>query len=204
MPGHPSHFNQNERILLFQDGSQLAFEQCYEENIMALCYFTEKIVDDRTVAEDIATECFIKLLDRLQSFENSQKVKSFLFVTANNAALDHLRMKKRHQVSHEEIAYINNRSQEDIERDFIRAEALQAIYQEIDRLPEKSRQVVFMSVIEGLSLDEIAEKLDMAYKTVQHYKTQGLKLLRVALLKNKYLPVGLLPVVLDILSSRYK
>lgn len=202
MPGHPSHFNGNERILLFEDGSQLAFEQCYHDNIIALCYFVEKIVNDRTVAEDIATECFIKLLDRLHAFENSRKVKSFLFVAANNAALDHIRMVKRHQASHEEMAYLHHRSQEDIERDFIRAEALQAIYQEIDRLPERSRQVVFMSVIEGQSIDEIAAHLNMAYKTVQHYKTQGLKSLRVALLKNKYLPAGMLPLLLHLITTR--
>ncbi|WP_158563267.1 RNA polymerase sigma factor [Chitinophaga silvatica] len=200
MSDHPTQSVSESRTLLFKDGSRLAFEQFYLENIIALCYFVEKMVNDNAVAEDIAAECFIKLLDRLDTFENSRKLKSFLFVTANNSAVDYIRMQKRHQASHEEIAWINKRSQEDIEREFIRAEALQAIYQEIDKLPEKSRQVVYLSVIEGRSIDEIAVQLNMAYKTVQHYKTQGLKTLRTSLLKNKHLPLVALVAALQLIS----
>ncbi len=185
--------------MLFHYGSQLSFSRFYQDNIIALCYFTEKIAGDRAAAEDIATECFIKLLERRDDFENSLKARAFLYVSANNAAIDHLRMQKRHKASHDEIAYLQHRTEADIERDFIQAEALQVIYQEIERLPGKSRQVVYMSVIEDRSLDEIAEALGMAYKTVQHYKTEGLKALRATLLKKQHLPIALLTAAFHLL-----
>jgi len=193
--------NDIELLQALQKRDAKAFEQFYNQAVVGLCYFLENRVGDKPAAEDIATDSFIKVFKRIDDFPSIGKLKSFLYTTANNAAIDHINAKKRHNVSHEEIGYLSKGVEENVEVQFIRAEAMQAIYREIDNLPPQCREVVRLSIIEGQTIQEVAEEMNISYKTVQHYKTQGLKTLRIALSKNQLLPVTVLLTSLGMLSS---
>ncbi len=79
-----------------------------------------------------------------------------------------------------------------MELQFIASEILQAIYAEIENLPTQCREVVRLAILEGKTNDEIAEAMNIAYKSVQNNKTRGMQMLRTALLKNPHLGAVLL------------
>jgi len=70
------------------------------------------------------------------------------------------------------------------------AELLQRIYEEIEKLPKKCRQVFKLAYLDGLSNEEIAELLHINYQSVKNQKVRALKILRLALNK------GFLAVIL--------
>lgn len=176
--------NDAELLACLKKGDTLAFDHVYSLYFKPLCYFAEKITGINASAEDIATESFVKLLQKNPDFETLRHLKSFLYTSTRNACLDLLRMQKRHDQTHSEIKYLAGISEETTEHAVIMAEVLQAIYTAIDQLPDKCKSVVKLALIEGLDNEQIATETGMNYQTVRNYKSEGIKLLRISLFKN--------------------
>ena len=76
-----------------KEGHEAAFRELirrYERPVFALVY---RMVRDRALAEDLAQETFIKVLNGIKSYRPEFKFSSWIFKIANNAAIDHLRRK---------------------------------------------------------------------------------------------------------------
>src|ERR687891_1687069 len=74
-------------------GHEPAFRELvrrYERPVFSLLY---RMVRDRGLAEDLAQETFIKVLNGIRSYRPEFKFSSWIFKIANNAAIDHLRRK---------------------------------------------------------------------------------------------------------------
>jgi RNA polymerase sigma-70 factor (family 1) len=177
-------YNDAELLAYLKRGDAPAFDQVYNLYFKSLCYFAEKITGDGASAEDIATESFVKLLQKNPDFETLQHLRSFLYTSTRNACIDLLRMRKRHYQAHSAIKYLAEISEEATEHAVIMAEVLQAIYSAIDLLPDKCKSVVKLALIDGLDNEQIANKTGMTYQTVRNYKSEGIKLLRISLFKN--------------------
>jgi RNA polymerase sigma-70 factor (family 1) len=174
-----------EILQALKKGDAHAFDHVYSLYFKPLCYFAEKITGDGLNAEDIATESFVKLLQKNPDFETLHHLKSFLYTSTRNACYDQLRMQqKRHVQTHSELGYLAEKSEDETEHAIIMAEVLQAIYTAIERLPNKYKRVVKLALIEGLNNDEIAVETGMAYQTVRNHKSEGIKLLRISLFKD--------------------
>ncbi len=173
-----------ELLDALKQGESHAFNEVYGLFYKPLCYFAEKITGDSSQAEDIATESFVKLLQKNPDFETIPHLKSFLYTTTKNACYDYLRMQKRHEQTHTEMKYLADISEEETEQAVIMAEVLQAIYTAIDQLPDKYKAVLKLALIEGLSNDEIVAQTGIAYQTVRNHKSAAIKLLRISLFKN--------------------
>lgn len=180
---------------------ELAFGRLHRQWYRQLCFYTEQITGNAPIAEDIASESFIKLLHKRHSFSSLAKLKSFLFTVAHNAALDYLKAEKRHQSSHEQISRETDTLEPPHELHRIRAEVLNAVFAEIEALPAQCREVIRLSFIEGLTVGEIAGRMNIAYKSVLNHKTRGLQLLRTALVRKSVHPL-LLAVCLPFLFEQ--
>jgi len=76
-----------------KQGHEAAFRELvrrYERPVFSLLY---RMVRDRALAEDLAQETFIKVLNGIKSYRPEFKFSSWIFKIANNAAIDHLRKK---------------------------------------------------------------------------------------------------------------
>src|SRR3989449_3159043 len=76
-----------------KQGREVAFRELvrrYERPVFSLLY---RMVHDRALAEDLAQETFIKVLNGIKSYRPEFKFSSWIFKIANNAAIDHLRKK---------------------------------------------------------------------------------------------------------------
>ena len=68
----------------------------YERPVFSLVF---RMVRDRTVAEDLAQDAFIKVLNHIDRYRPEFKFSSWLFKIANNVAIDHLRKRQLDTVS---------------------------------------------------------------------------------------------------------
>ncbi len=177
--------NDNQVLSALQLGDEHAFDHVYGLYYKPLCYFAEKIMGSPVIAEDIASESFIKLLQKKPTFVSLNQLRSFLYTSTKNSCYDQLRMKKRHDHSHAEILYLASVPEEEIENRIIQAEVLNAVYNAIEQLPERYKNVIRMALVAGMNNEEIANETGMAHQTVRNHKSEGLKLLRLAIYKNK-------------------
>ena len=179
-------------IRQFNRGHQAAFTTIYDRYQPAIFYFVKKFVPDTTVSEDITAETFIKLWQRRENFDNERSIASFLHVTARNASIDWLRSEKKEVHNRQSLLYLLNQDQYTEFQEDIKGEVLRLILIEINKLPRKIKQVFIMSYIEGKSNEKIAQLLNIRNQSVRNHKARALNLIRVAIIKNKWLVMAMI------------
>jgi RNA polymerase sigma factor (sigma-70 family) len=126
--------------------------------------------------DDLVQESYARLL-RARATGPIACGKAFVFVTARNLALNHL----RHQAHErpEGLAEIPAASVLDdgtgTPETVARAEELQVLIEAIQSLPERCRQIVTLRKIYGLSQKEVAARLGIAEHTVEAQGGIGLR-----------------------------
>lgn len=169
-----------ENILIseFQQGKQKAFKQIYDLYKVQLYRFAHSFVNEVGAAEDITTECFTELWKKRFNFDNVQKIKSFLFISARHDCLDYLRRGQVHNKATKELLFLMENEEHVLTR-MIKAEFLAQVYADIETLPPQCRQIFKMIYFEGLNYEEIASDLNLSQSTVRNQKMRALNLLKI-------------------------
>ena len=150
----------------------------YERPVFSLLY---RMVRDRALAEDLAQETFIKVLNGIKSYRPEFKFSSWIFKVANNAAIDHLRRRSIDTMS-------LDGAPDAMTPDARAASALQlsdhgetplqevearelggAIDRAIGRLRPEYRACILLRHVEGYAYEDIAQMLDLPLGTVKTY-----------------------------------
>lgn len=173
----------SDLIEKFRNGDSVAFRGLYNSNFLRLYNFAKKYLKCKEDIEEIVSEAFVKLWNLKTDFYTEHHIYSFLFKTVKNACIDNLR-KQKVKVKKDytlQFALANDISQ-DSDFDFtlneIREEVIKQIYQEIEALPEQSKKIFKMAYLEGLSGQEIADRLNLSHQTVRNQIYRSLKSLR--------------------------
>lgn len=167
-------------IAKFQQGDSQAFTYFFQLHYRPLCYFAAQMVGDHQDAEDIVKDTYVKLWQKHDSFATSQNIKAFLYITTRNACLNFLRHLQVREASRKELMFLEEiKGQDLVLNRMIKAELMQEIYCEIEKLPEKRRMVFKMAYLEGLKNDEIAEQMNISIHTVKEHKGKALQFLRL-------------------------
>jgi len=180
-------------VRLAQRGREAAFRELvhrYERPVFALVY---RMVRDREVAEDLAQDTFVKVLNHIDRYSPEFKFSSWLFKIANNVAIDHLRRRQLDTVSMDgnpnattaaevEASTIEIGSEQESALDELEAKELgSAIEKAIARLRPEYRACIMLRHVEGRSYEEIAATLDLPLGTVKTYIHRARHELRKAL-----------------------
>ena len=129
-----------------------------------------------TDADDLVQETYARLM-QAHATGPIACPRAFLFVTARNLALNHLRHQRIERP--EGAAEIDALSVADervgIPEALAHAEDFQILIRAIESLPERCRQVVTLRKIYGLSQKEAAERLGISEHTVEAQGSIGLQ-----------------------------
>jgi RNA polymerase sigma-70 factor, ECF subfamily len=180
-------------VALAQRGRDDAFRELirrYERPVFSLVF---RMVRDRELAEDLAQDTFIKVLNHIDRYRPEFKLSSWLFKIANNVAIDHLRRRQLDTVSMDgsphaasaeaiestsfDVAVPQESALEEMEA----KELGSAIEQAIARLRPEYRSCIMLRHVEGRSYEEIAATLDLPLGTVKTYIHRARHELRKAL-----------------------
>jgi len=164
-----------------KQGQEAAFRELvrrYERPIFSLLY---RMVRDRALAEDLAQETFIKVLNAIGSYNPQFKFSSWIFKIANNAAIDQLRRRDLDTLSLDgapdaltpdamQATALPVSTKDESPLDTVVARELgSTIELAIARLRPEYRACILLRHIEGHSYEEIAQMLDLPLGTVKTY-----------------------------------
>ena len=167
-------------IIDFQKGDPTAFTTFFQMHYRPLCYFASQLIGSQPDAEDIVKDTYVKLWQKHTDFATPQNIKAFLYITTRNACLNFLRHVQVKESSRKELMYLEEEKGQDLViNQMIKAELMQEIYAEIEKLPEKRRMVFKMAYLEGMKNDEIASYMDISIHTVKEHKGKALQFLRM-------------------------
>jgi len=170
-----------EVVALAKAGKEGAYRELlrrYERPVFSLIY---RMVRDRALAEDLAQETFIKVLNALDTYRPEYKFSSWIFKIANNAAIDQLRKRELDTLSLDGAP--GARTAEEVEATALQAvdrtesplaelesrELGSEIEQAIGKLRPEYRTAILLRHVEGRAYEEIAEVMDLPLGTVKTY-----------------------------------
>jgi RNA polymerase sigma-70 factor, ECF subfamily len=152
---------------------EVGFKKLYYEYYEALFKFLWRKTRDYDTSKDLVQELFLRVWKNRENINYNESVKSYLFTSANNLAIDHLRKKITNQ-KYFERSEINDVPSE--QNDY--SELKENLDKVLEKMPEKLREVFTLNRFEDLKYLEIAKMLGISVKTVESRMSKALKILR--------------------------
>jgi RNA polymerase sigma-70 factor, ECF subfamily len=148
----------------------------FEQKVFITVY---RLVKNRTVAEDLVQEIFIKAFYNLPKYKQTSTFNAWLYRLAMNYCLDYLRKAKK-SITTDEIESIEQQYPEKI---LLLYERNQALEQLLKQLEEIEYMVLLLRYVNELSYEEISDVLQISLNEVRnklHRSKQKLRILSKA------------------------
>ncbi|MEO1595070.1 MAG: sigma-70 family RNA polymerase sigma factor [Pseudomonadota bacterium] len=159
-------------------GSERAFREFFDEYYDRVYRFVLMRVDgDHAATEDITQSALSKALRKLSRFKGEARLFSWLCAIARNETVDWLRRQGRYKThivfvdDDPEVASmvdaVSVARETGPEAQASRQQRLERIHAALDRLPRRYGDALEWKYIEGLSIREIADRLELSGEATQ-------------------------------------
>ena len=151
--------------------SQSQFNQVFLTQRVTLLRTLQRMVNNPSTAEDLLQETYLRVTRALNE-RSVEHLEPFVYQTARNLALDHLRSRRiqaRTVVEDvpievlESIASTHSTPEEAHQA----AQLLERLSVSLSQLSARQQRIFILSRLHGCSYQEIAEELDVSLSTVQ-------------------------------------
>lgn len=163
------------------------FERVFNEQGQKIYRWIYKRCGNRAVAQDVASECFVRTFERYSGTEAD--ITRILFRVADNLLNDYYRDRMRKErladrylkESSDAIADSPEQSavESETERETVQtADRIRSVIETSDRLNEHHKRFLSMRLFQNKMPKEIAAELAADYVQVKNYLQYGLKILK--------------------------
>lgn len=133
-------------------------------------YIVSKI-NNGDLAEELCEDVFLKVYDNLESFDEAKaSISTWIYTIARNTLTDYYRTRKVHEEIPEDLE-----DSYSIEEDICNREMLKNLADALEKLDERSRDIVVLRYYSGLTMKKIAERMNISYSYVQLLHNNALK-----------------------------
>jgi RNA polymerase sigma-70 factor (ECF subfamily) len=170
--------NDQTLATLLMNGDHSAFEELYATYHELLYKVAFKYLKDAVLAEDAVHETFVTLWTQRTKLDPLQGVRNYLFKCLKYYVLNLIRNNKRHLVKNYEITYNAGETHQETESAVIFRDYKQLLDTAINKLSAQKKRIFKMKSEEGLSNEEVAQRLHLSINTVKFQYTQATKHLK--------------------------
>ncbi len=176
------------KLSFLETDKEQAFKQLYEEYYAPFCLYAKRFIEDKEAREDIVSDVFASLWDKIDSFEpDSDTTLGYIKMCVKNTCLNYL----KHQEYEWNYAEVIRKKTPIYENEpdsvYTLDELYRMLYETLNKLPENYRTVFIESFFNGKTHAEIAEELNLSVKSINRYKQKTIELLRNEL--KDYMPL---------------
>ena len=178
-----------EELLLYnrlKNGEGLAFKQLFDIYYRRLVAFANTMLADLDLSRGIVQDLFVMLYEKRNELNIHTSLKSHLFQSVRNRCLNVIKHEKIKNIHHQRI--YENGSELELPFESLEYNELEnLIIKIVERLPSECNKIFKMSRYDGLTNQEIAEKLSISKRTVETQISKALKRMREELAKSNLL-----------------
>ncbi|MGY0798089.1 RNA polymerase sigma factor RpoE [Lysobacter sp. A286] len=164
-----------ELVRRVQQGDSTAFDALvlkYQHRIVALI---GRYISDWSECQDVAQDAFMRAYRAMPNFRGDAQFYTWLHRIAVNTAKNHLVAQKRRPPTDDIDAGdaeqfdvgVRLRDNDTPERELMRHQVEQTVMRVVEGLPEDLRVAISLREVDGLSYDEIAQKMECPIGTVR-------------------------------------
>jgi len=156
-------------------GSEAAYRDLVARYATPAVNFIYRFIRDRALAEDLAQEGFLRVYQRLNTYDPQRKFSSWFFQVLRNITIDYLRVNRVPTASLDELedeghrGAVADRESASPEQAAQQGELAFAMEAALSRIRPEYREVVMLRYQEGFTHPEIAEILGLPSGTVKTY-----------------------------------
>jgi len=166
-------------IARFQQGDVQAFDTLVRRYKDQLLNFVYRFVGNRSDAEDIVQETFLRVYKNKHYYKEIAKFSTWVYTIAGNLAKTELRRRKRHKIFsvsnfvNEERDYDIPDKEHSPERQVDGTIKEDIIQKAIEKLPPKFKEVIILRDVQGFAYEEISQILNIPLGTVKSRVNRG-------------------------------
>lgn len=150
------------------------FERIYKRLYMPLCMYALRLTEDIALAHDTVQGSFVRVWDMVRGGYELKSPERYMFRTVRNAALQQLRAEDRYLPISDDEEEVTEEAIDTAERDA-------RLWEAIDAMPPRRREVFLMCKRDGMTYAAIAEELGLSVKTVENHLAKATFSLREVL-----------------------
>lgn len=170
---------ERELVRLAQKGSEPAFEELVRRHQQRVFALVARILRQHEDIEDVVQQVFMKAYVSLRRFDQRAALSTWLYKIAVNECWDYLRKKKvrplmyEADLSDEQVTRLEATGT--LAREAVtaadgpdrRTESKEIVARMMEKLPDQDRQLLVLKEIEGFSVQELAQILELNVNTVK-------------------------------------
>jgi RNA polymerase sigma-70 factor (family 1) len=170
------HIQSDEQLLQsLQQDSRQAFNELYFRHWENLYRAAYSVLRDEDSAKDIVHEVFFSIWKKRHT-QQIRQLSAYLFQAVKFQVARQLRHGKLLDIHVEQLGHLHTMNTTE---ESLHASELDALLETtLDKLPERCRDVFYLSRFEQLSNKEIAQRLNLSTRTVEWHISNALKHLR--------------------------
>ena len=146
-------------------GDYICYNKLFDRYYVRLCRYVYSLLPDKDDTKDVVQELFLTIWKNREKIEINENVSAYLYRMAKHLTLNYLRTTDRYS------SLPDNPEQSGLSYEETPLETEEfrvALFDCIDRLPDRSREVLLLHRVKGLKQKEISEKLDISVKTIKN------------------------------------
>ena len=179
-------------IKAFKKGDERAFRALFDLYHERLYFFLFSLLKSKEDAEEIIQETFLKIWESREQFWEDYPFEYLLFRIAKNASLNYNRKKVNRAVFERNFGFFADFSEYSADQYVLFKETQHIIETILNGLPPKRKEIFLLQKVEGLSRQEIADKLNISIITVDHQLFKANKYVKNEFQKYSLLMINIL------------
>lgn len=191
-----STYTDEEVFLLVKQGHKDAFEDIYRRFWQELLDAAYRRVKVQETAMELVQSLLVNLYLKRESISLNTSLRNYLHTSLKNKVLNTVRSELVRNAYQQHMLKASSPYQPDAASTLQLKELQQQIDESCASMPEKCREVFYLSRKEHLSYQHIAKQLDISVNTVEKHMVKALKILRSRLKEHNFTLFWLLAVLL--------
>ncbi len=138
----------------------LSKEEIYSEYRDKVFGYVKSHVNSIEDAEDLTNDVFVKIYSKLDTYDESKaSLSTWIYSMTSNRVIDYYRTNHIHSEISEDIGDDKNTVEEDI----LNNEALESLAKALKSLPQELMDIIVLRYYKGLTLQEVAKRMNLSY-----------------------------------------
>ncbi len=155
----------------------MSIELIWKEFYEPLKGFVAKRVNNHAAVDDIVQNVFIKIANHISEVKDSQKIRVWIYQITRNTIIDYYRTQKPTDELPLNLPIMDEYDEQDLSK-----ELSTCIKPMIDQLPDKYREAIELTELDGISQKQLSEQLGISISGAKSRVQRGREKLKELLM----------------------
>ncbi|MET7000867.1 RNA polymerase sigma factor [Chitinophaga defluvii] len=192
-----SGYTDQQLLSLLKDDNITAFNTIYNRYSKMLYLYIFSKLDTGEISKDVLQELFISLWEKRHTLSIQESLKPYLYQAARHKIVDIYRKNATYRKYLQQLIEHFDAQPHTITESIDYKTKTQELFEAINHLPERMKEVFMLSRFENLTVEQIASRLGLSQQTVKNQITKALKILRANYAKSDVILIIFSSYLLD-------